>query len=829
MSKTYRLSFEKGINVVGDKAILPDGFSTILDNVDLRSGTMKPFRAPEFQFPVGSTNTRSWSYRNRWFHSDNWRDYVGEFIGGIERVYASEEGKLASKFIGGTQAQLGTIIPTMAPNVSKSNTLTPGGLTAVISYGGGALVAGDRTYRISAKTADGVLAPCPPVMVTIPPSDPTHLSPMVTLGWGQVAGAVSYIIWEGTASAQLKLDEVPPSTLTYIDNGAKSASGDNAAQYLQLQSFEYAYTYKRNVNQVFDEGGLSGPSIPISAATGRYITRDPASDGFYSMLGLDGLPLLNSKTGSITNTSLVDYPPKVFTEAVGVASTALVIGTRYKIATVSGANYVSAGATDNNVGTFFQATLATAGGTGTVNQIRASYNGALLMTKINFANHGLVDGDYIQFMGFTDTNWNNRVYQIVVPILSSGGYDPHNFSVKNVLAPTDASPWPATFTGQPQKAKVTLVGGGTVSSDDLVYLLGAGTGQTVSGNYRATFIDATHFSIPLLASQTGGGAIALSAIQWIPSNNFYTKWLLYRNEQGIWNLVDEIDIWKTDYQDAKPFAALGGVPSSFYNENGITVDYQPAPLGLTNFETHYGMLFGIVGHSIRWTPPLTQDAWPEVLSVTMPYKPVALSSYGQGLIILCEDAIYRLDGNSPTGMSLSKTHAEDGCFAPHSVQKTDRGLLYLSKRGIMLFDGNTSVCLTDTRVKGDTLTAPSVLAVAYPFWWIPTIMTRNYADLAGEDGIRGDQYSFTMDNTLTIPGYNRDIKSFYHLGKYFLFYTGPNFTANTAFCIDLQLPGFPITTLGMKILDAHVNEVEQAFILCDNAPPTTTVIITSPL
>src|SRR5664279_1264541 len=105
MSKTYRLNFEKGINVVGDKAILPDGFVTMADNVDLRSGTAKPFKSPEFQLNVGNTNTRSWSYRWRWFHSDYWRDYVGEFIGGIERVYASEENRLPSKFIGGTQAR----------------------------------------------------------------------------------------------------------------------------------------------------------------------------------------------------------------------------------------------------------------------------------------------------------------------------------------------------------------------------------------------------------------------------------------------------------------------------------------------------------------------------------------------------------------------------------------------------------------------------------------------------------------------------------------------------------------------------------------------------
>lgn len=107
-------------------------------------------------------------------------------------------------------------------------------------------------------------------------------------------------------------------------------------------------------------------------------------------------------------------------------------------------------------------------------------------------------------------------------------------------------------------------------------------------------------------------------------------------------------------------------------------------------------------------------------------------------------------------------------------------------------------------------------------------MTRNYADLAGEDGIKGSQYAYILDNTRTIEGYNKSIKSFYHLGKYYIFYAGDDYAANTAFVVDLQVPGLPITTLGMKALDAHVDEFENAYVLMNNAAPVTTVTITSP-
>lgn len=60
---------------------------------------------------------------------------------------------------------------------------------------------------------------------------------------------------------------------------------------------------------------------------------------------------------------------RVQTEA-SFASTALVIGIEYIILTVSGADYTTVGAADNNVGTVFTATGTTAGGTGTVDASR---------------------------------------------------------------------------------------------------------------------------------------------------------------------------------------------------------------------------------------------------------------------------------------------------------------------------------------------------------------------------------------------------------------------------------------------------------------------------
>lgn len=759
MSKTHRVSYEKGINVVGDKAILPDGFATILDNVDLRSGTPKPFKAPEWQFATASTTTRSWSYRGRWFHSANWQDHVGEFTAGIERVFTTEEGKYPTKTIGGVTALLGTRRPQTTLTVISGSNTSPSGLSGALDLTGkGNLPDGERLYRVSAKTADGIMPPCTPITITV--ADPTHLGASVSLSWGAVPKATAYIVFEGTQTAQYRLVELPANTLTYLDTGSVTSSGDSADQFLQTQPFAYAYTYVRNVNGVYDESGLSAPSVDVTAAQGRIITRDFINDGFFTQ-----------------------------TDSSGVATA--VSGTGTAAATPAG--------------------FSLSGNTATYNQVS-------LYTTIAHTAHGFVTGDKGYFSGLTDPTWSNQTLEIV-------RIDANNFAVKNVKVPTDGATLPATATVQKVISTITYAASSVVATGDYVYLVGSGATQTVSGFYKATRLTDSTFTVPLRAT----GSITLSIVKWVPLNGYYSKWKIYRNEQSIWNEVAELDLDETVYNDAKPYSALGGPPTSYYSDGGQTVDFDVAPVGLTGIESHYGMLFGIRDHDVRWTPTLMPDAWPETFSVTLGYQPVALASFAQGLIILCEDAIYRLDGNNPTQMSLSKTYAEDGCFAPHSVQKTDKGLIYLSKRGLMLFDGSRAECLTDTRIPGTTLTAPSRLTTAYPFWWMPTIMTRNYADLDGEDGVKGNQYAYILDNTRTIEGYNKSIKSFYHLGKYYTFYAGDDYAANTAFVVDLQAPGLPITALGMKALDAHVDEFENAYVLMNNAAPVTTVTITSPV
>lgn len=313
-------------------------------------------------------------------------------------------------------------------------------------------------------------------------------------------------------------------------------------------------------------------------------------------------------------------------------------------------------------------------------------------------------------------------------------------------------------------------------------------------------------------------------IKWTPNNGYYKTWNVYRTGPGgFFQLVEKVDIYNNVYNDTTSAGYLGLEPTSYYTDTGIfgsvSVDFNVPPEDLTGLTSHYGMLFGISGNSVRWTPVGQPDAWPVNFMVQFPFKPLALASFAQGLIVLCEDAIYRIDGNQPSSLSQSKTPVEDGCIAPFSVQATTAGLVYLSKRGIMLFDGMRAVCITDMKIAARNIYGPSKLLEPVNFWWIPTKLGYFYSNFASNDTIlQTDLTGNRLYNTKPFETPIYEIGSFYQYGKYYMYFSGKEFyEGHTCIVIDLQVQGFPITTLGMKPVDVFVDEFEDAYALFDNA------------
>lgn len=320
-------------------------------------------------------------------------------------------------------------------------------------------------------------------------------------------------------------------------------------------------------------------------------------------------------------------------------------------------------------------------------------------------------------------------------------------------------------------------------------------------------------------------ATLTSTAKWVPRNGYYKYWNLYRTgAAGSYQLVDKIPIDKSIYYDSKSTAYLGENPTSYYTDNGafgeIDVLFNTPPKDLKCLTEHFGMYFGISGNAVRWTPFGSPDAFPDTFMVTLPYKPLALKSYANSLMILCEDAIYRLEGNKPIEMSLSKTQVEDGCIAPHSVQSTSFGLVYLSKRGLMITNGQVAKCITEGKLKPSFFTATSKQTSDFNFWWMPTVGSYFYANLVSEFGYDENKQQISkFRNIRELTGINEAIRSFVWDGKYFIYWSNsPNddFSGHTALCVDLAVESMPVTTLGINAVDIISDENDNVYALFAN-------------
>lgn len=897
MKKTLRVDYSGGINVITDKTVIPDKFATALDNVDLRSGFPRAFKEPIYmdstytgttqvidgvtvpvvRNPEITNNTKKiFNFRGRWIYSDNWRDYVAQYIDGIETIYWSEEGQKPQKMVEGTQVPLGTPRPEAPPIISVSTNIRPS-LSIPTFAAGGALKAGLYYYAVSAVFEDGI---SPPSNIgtaqIVPASGQTTISASVTLSWTSVVNAKGYIVWgrEAEYANMQKLTMIDASVLTFVDTGLTTPTGDNAGQYMDETPVRYVYTYERNVKGVINESGISSISLNASTIFGRKVTRDYLNDGFFDQPSTQTITDANSYQISVTPT-------------INQYSSIRIIGITYNLFSKS----------------------------------------AIFTTSTN---HNLLTDQQIALSG---DDWSNIGAAYTLAVKDKTMYkiikiSATSFAIKNIAEPVlfsySASPTPPSTQGwnlfiYPARTRISITPAPSQLPTDgcAIYLdITSNGGGKIKGLFYVSLKTPTgtaispegSFDINTFTTAWSGGTQVGQTAKYVPNDGYYKYWNVYRTGIGnAFQLVKRVPVKDASFDDVVSTADLGQTPASYYVDTsifgGITVDYNTPPLGLQSLTSHLGMMFGVDGHTVRWTPINAPDAWPYDFRYNLPYKPLALASFGSGLIILCEDAIYRIDGGKPAGLSLNKTQAEDGCVAPYSVQKTSYGLIYLSHRGLMVFNGTHAKPLTDTRVRPKTLLGPSnyvekgkitdvsVLTVTgtqtlggytnvsltggsgtgakcsvtvevvsnvqrtavfitnggsgyqstdtltatggfgtitvspkisinspVNFWWIPSTLGYFYANFADQDTVLYSEKNVPhFSNTQPIPYPIYDIKSFYHVGKYFIYWPNSEYyEGHTTMCIDLETPNVAITTLGMKADDVIVNEVGEAYALFSN-------------
>lgn len=757
--KEARFDFSGGVNTYSDKSVLEPHYVTVADNVDLRSGNARPFNAPSFVKGAESSTVSLYEYIGKFYTAAKRREYASEFINFQDVVYYTEHGSVPRKIVGGTDVKLGTARPTIAPTVTVGTTLQP--VITVTAGNEGALAHNSvRSYRVAAKTDKGVSVPSASQVVTIVGTRykkdgkwKNKDDGSAYVAWTPVVGAINYLVFAGAQGSEQLVATLTSGQTSWTDAGNNPTSGEYATTYDSQAPYSYVYTFERFVNGIVNESAPSDITYASGSGGTRTITFSP-EDGFMT----DAI----SVTSGIT---LTDSP------------------TAYPALTISAI----------------------------VNQ--AGYKQVKFTTS---ASHGLTNEEKVIINITGDSNWVNREVEVWPD--ASTVPDPTVFYVKNCPSVTGSA-----GTVQKCKTDITFTTAPTTPAvtGDMVRLTVANNktadGKATTTVYgKVTVTDSTHYVVQAYTAPQAATPVTCSAASWVPNNGYIRYRKLYRSgDTSEYQLVEELDPWQMTYQDNVPAANLGEILPSSYQENGIDILFNVPPLGLSQPTLHNGMMFGIDGYTVRWTPIGQHDAWPDNFYVRFPFKPLAIKSFAQALVVLCSDAVYRIEGSEPTRLVQIGTGADEGCIAPHSAQVTEAGLFYLSRKGIMVFNGTEAKCLTDKKVHGSFFTCTSWDHAGIASFLIPTIKTQAYAWLCDADGLLGG-----TPNGHTNPpdGIVYAIRSFVHDGRYWLYYgDDPNYGANGMVCLDYSAADAPLTTMGIRPVDVHVNQSDECFMLLDHA------------
>lgn len=764
--KTHKIDLTGGVNCVGDLAVIEPKFMLYADNCDLRSGTPMPVKAPGFFSTVTAGTTRIWEYRGKWYMSQKWRDYVGTTDGNHTVVYYFEYGGTPRKIVEGIDVILGTQRPAVAPVVTTSSTLAPAVSLAEI-IGGGSLVAGRMYFvRVAAETANGVQVPCAAVSIQLS-------SQAVSGGSTQRQDMGIKISWSAVQGA-----------VQY-----RVFVGDQDSTCREIVALPAGvFTYNCNVMSATGElataydQGLPYRYISTFARDVKGVINESPPSAISAQV-----------TSGLTRQISFDPLSDGFFNQEGTATWAHPVG--------------GTSVTDTNALNKVYS----------VSSISAAARPGAVRVKCS-APLALRGDDKLKFIGTDDPAWRD-VTHVAIPDLN----DNTAFFVERVSVPTDMPTSVALL-----ETYFSFTGGvaNVVKTGDCVAV------DFGSGYESCRVLEANSINDLIFIEKYSAAGTKVYNTKNV-TNNYIKHRNLYRTTSaGTYGLVKSLPIYETLFYDDVIEDRIGPPPDSYYTEiDGTQVIYDVPPKGLTSPVYHYDMLFAIEGYKVRWTPQGRFDAWPDTFYQKFDFKPYALVSFAQSLIVLCEDAVYRLDGNTPTGMSIARTHAEDGIIAPRAVlATTDAGLLYVSRRGVMAFDGIKAVCLTDDRLPASFWNSTSYSSQQYPFWALPSLNTYNYAAALDGHPVLSSVVA-SNGNFGNVPSkfIQHDLRAFYHDGKAYFFWDNRSGDSgkHTCVCLDLKTPGAPITFLPIKIKDAHTTAKEELYLLLDDAnPPTPTMTLT---
>jgi hypothetical protein len=130
-----------------------------------------------------------------------------------------------------------------------------------------------------------------------------------------------------------------------------------------------------------------------------------------------------------------------------------------------------------------------------------------------------------------------------------------------------------------------------------------------------------------------------------------------------------------------------------------------------------GILFGAVGSTVRWSLLGYPEYWPEVNFFNAGENVESIISWAGSTYIFTSNCVYIASGYSDNEINIKKSLASIGVYPGmgHLTKLTPRGVIYLSREGLTLFDSANSVVISSSKLSRSFLdpTQKTFQAAAY--------------------------------------------------------------------------------------------------------------------
>lgn len=660
---------------------------------------------------------------------------------------------------------------------------------------------------------------------------------------------------------------VSPTGVTAVDTGNSidlTKPFPTGTSDASLTPVRYFYTYTRDVNGMEDESGPSDPSESIEMGVGRIVSFESVGSGEFvpdptksfaspvatkinysssvtsqTIITAQGVStisfsaahsLANGARVVLVNTGNSADPvngpyqvtvpaaagtPRGVTVALETAGSGLAAGTyTVQIVGVVGTSAVSVGGYLGAKTLPSSAVSITVPASGSTLRVSCEIDPKVDLYLIHI--NGKYGGD-----SFTPSAGYG-----VATVYNAGGHAvpganttaTHAVKVNAILVPNDGSGSSQYRLEVGTGAKITTAAHGfAAGTKRSVRLTGFTTNTALNGTFVSTVVDATNVSVNAymssspetgtlaefaLSSGGGGGSDDVSA---------YKDRKLYRiGDVNNYQLVARVSLDEDSYTDTVPTEDLGEISPTYYTDNGLLVIYAPPPEDLEKQISSHGILVGISGNQIRWTPVNAPDAWPEVFSINLDSKPTNLRVVGGSVVIFTRNYIGRLEmTGGPAASYYQKTNSEVGCIAPYSIQSTPKGIVFLADDGIYIFDPgrNTSYPIFPNRMGRRFFLSPSA-GLTWGHWWYPSNRSFQYNFLTRDlPGKKVTGMVNQLDTISLYPDPFLSVRSFYTHGKYFLFYPNDsNYANHVMLRVDLEGPVPVADFVGIHPVVAWVTE-----------------------